>query len=126
VRRNLEEVATEAIGFYTGVLPMTVGVMSEQQLLLEQRRYFRQHEHGPLRAIEGVAEYVRREQRLGRISHGVSPEHVARLVLGAAFQHAFMVLFLGPDSDALGPDERFVKDTIRTLMEGLKPKEVAG
>jgi AcrR family transcriptional regulator len=122
VRRNLEEVATVAIAFYREIVPMTAGIMSEHHLLEEQRRYFKEKEHGPLRSIGSLSEYIRREQRLGRISNRVPPECVARLLLGAAFQHAFMLAFLGEDYEGAG-SERLVKDTIRTLAEGLKPRK---
>jgi AcrR family transcriptional regulator len=123
VRRNLEEVMSGAVGFYQGIIPMTAGVMSERKLMEEQRRFFREAKHGPLRAIHQVAEYVRREQRLGRISERVSPEHAARAALGAAFQHAFMLVLMGEDYEALGTSERFVPEMVRTLLEGLKPRK---
>jgi AcrR family transcriptional regulator len=123
VRRNLEEVLGAAVDFYRFILPLIVGVMSAQELLLEQRRHFKETQHGPLRSIRTLAEYIRREQSLGRLSNRVPADNLARLVLGTAFQYSFMVELMGEDDESLGTKERFVKDTIRTLGELLKPRD---
>ncbi|HEX8098919.1 MAG TPA: TetR/AcrR family transcriptional regulator [Actinomycetota bacterium] len=117
VRKNLELVATTAIGFYRGVLPITAGCLSERKLLEEQRRMFQKTNTGPARALGAVTAYLRREQRIGRISDRVSPEHLSRTLLGTCFLQAFSELVAGDDA-AMGSDEQFARETVRTLMEG--------
>jgi AcrR family transcriptional regulator len=121
VRRNLEEVAVAALLFYRGVLPLVAAAFSERKLREEQRRYFIESKSGPLRGLDLVATYIRREQRLSRISDRISAEHAARLLLGGCFAQASLLELLG-DEASLGSDQRFAADVVRNLMEGLSPK----
>jgi hypothetical protein len=72
--------------------------------------------------LNGVAEYVRREQRAGRVSSKVSAMHVSRALLGASFGEAFMEEVLGSDA-AIGTDEQFARDVVKVVMEGLAPRK---
>src|SRR5437867_4395423 len=85
VRKNLEAVALNALGFYRVIMPIVVGSMSDHELLEQQRLHFREREGGPLRAIRLVSSYLSNERQLGRISDRSSPEHLARVLLGACF-----------------------------------------
>src|SRR5207245_257587 len=95
VRRNLEEVTTSAIDFYYGVVPMVGGALAEHELLREHREYFHKHNTGPMKLIRHLSDYLRAEQRLGRVAERVSAEHAAQLILGASLAHAFLLRFLG-------------------------------
>jgi AcrR family transcriptional regulator len=121
VRRNLEAVSLAAVRFYRGVLPLVAAAFSERKLLEEQRRYFMETEQGPLRGHGLVATYIRREQRLGRVSERISAEHATRLLLGGCYAQASLLELMG-DEASLGTDERFAADLIRNLMEGLGPR----
>lgn len=118
VRRNLEELCIGALTFFRAILPIVSGVISDRDLLVQQRRHFAETHTGPRRAFGSVTTYVRREQRLGRISGRPSPEHVSNALLGACFAQAYLDVLLGDDG-GLGPDERFAKETVRTLLEPL-------
>jgi AcrR family transcriptional regulator len=122
VQKTFEEIVAAALRFYRGLIPLVAGTITEHKLLEEQRRHFEQTESGPLKVLNGVAEYVRREQRIGRISTRVSPSHASRALLGAAFGQAFMEEVLGP-AIALGTDEQFAKEVVRVLMEGMTPRK---
>jgi AcrR family transcriptional regulator len=122
VRGTLEEVAIAALGFYRGIMPMAAGAMAERGLLMEQRRHFQETKRGPMHAIGVLAGYVRKEQRLGRILDRLSAEHVARALLGTCFAQAFMMNLLGEEA-TLGTDEQFAREIVRSLMEGLQPKQ---
>lgn len=124
VRQNLEQVVAEALPFYRAVLPMAAGTLSEHKLLQKQRRFFEETRVGPIKPIELLADYVRREQLAGRVAPRTSPQHVARLILGACLAEAFLQEMHGPRV-ALGTDQRFARDLIRSLMEGLRPREEA-
>jgi AcrR family transcriptional regulator len=121
VRRNLEDVAVAAVRFYRGILPLVAAAFSERKLLEDQRRYFTETKHGPMRGLGLVTTYIRREQRLGRVSQRISPQHGARLLLGACYGHAALLELVG-EGASLGTDERFAADIVRNLMEGLEPK----
>lgn len=124
VRRNLEEVARTALGFYRVILPIVVGALGDRELLEEQRRHFEESKGGPMKAIGALSTYIRKEQRLGRVSDKVSAEHVTRLVLGACFSQAVLEQILG-DEAWLGTDERYAREIVRGLMEGVKPRTLS-
>ena len=117
VRKNLEAMAVNALGFYRVVIPIVVGALSDHVLLQLQRRHFEERQGGPLRVIRLVATYLRKEQKLGRVSDQASPEHATRLLLGACFSQALMEALIGEDA-RVGPDQQFARDVVRTLMAG--------
>src|SRR6266508_1551776 len=121
VRKNLEEVARTALGFYRAIVPMVIGAMAERELLEEQRRHFQETKGGPMRALGSVSTYIRNEQRLGRISEKVSPEHATRTLLGACFSEALLEELVGAEA-VLGSDEQYAREIVRSLMEGLKQR----
>jgi AcrR family transcriptional regulator len=121
VRENLEEVATQALAFHRGILPMIAGCVAQRDLLLAQRRWFLETRRGPLRHLEALTEYLKREQELGRISDTASAAHAARLLLGTSFAQAFLLELMG-ESAALGSDPQFAERIVSALLEGLEAK----
>ena len=86
--------------------------------------YFYETGTGPLKAIRSLAAYLKREQRLGRVSLRVSPDHTARVILGACFAESFLVEFLGPER--AGPsDEEFARAVVKSMKDALQPKKPA-
>jgi AcrR family transcriptional regulator len=122
VRKNLEAVAVNALGFYRVIVPIVAAAMSDHELLQQQRRHFQEREGGPLRAIGLVAAYVASERRLGRVSDRVSPEHFTRLLLGACFSQALIEALIG-DEARVGTDQQFARDIVRTLMDGAEARK---
>ena len=120
LRRNLEEVARAALDFYRNLMPMVGGLMSEHALLHEQRRYFHEHQTGPMKSFRLLTEYLAREQRLGRVSDRVSAAFSGRALLGACWTQAFMLELHGEDANA-GSDDRFAHDLVAALWRGLSP-----
>ena len=120
VQSHLEEVACNALAFYRAILPTIAGTLACRELRDAQRRHFEEVKGGPMRAVGAVSAYLRGEQRIGRISVGASAEHVTRLLLGACFGQAFLEELVGEDAE-LATDERFARDTVGSLMEGLRP-----
>jgi AcrR family transcriptional regulator len=120
VRRNLEEFATSAIDFYYGIVPMVGGALAEHDLLREQRDYFHRQDTGPMKIIRSLSEYLRREQREGRVAERVSVPHAAEMVIGSCFSHAFLLRFLG-EGTITEPNEHFVKELVKTALRGLEP-----
>jgi AcrR family transcriptional regulator len=123
VRRNLETMAVAALGFYRAALPMVAGAMSDRELMEQQRRHFEEKQGGPLKVVRAVASYLSNERRRGRISERASPEHVARLLLGACFSQAALEAMAGKDA-RVGSDEQFARDIVRMLMEGSEARRV--
>jgi AcrR family transcriptional regulator len=122
VRANLEDVARVALAFYDKTAPLAASLFSEPELLARHQAHLRAKDAGPHRAIALLADYVRAEQRAGRISQRADPEAAAALLVGSCFGRAFLRRFSG-DVHGSDADERFVKAAVRTLMNGLAPDE---
>src|SRR5439155_1746968 len=86
----------------------------------QQRLQFSETRTGPMKTFAEVEEYLRREQRNGRISPGASAPHVARLLLGACFGQAFFVEMLGTEGQR-EDDGQFARTIVRQVMCGLDP-----
>jgi len=123
VESNLARVAEEAVEFYRAIVPMVTGALSDRELLEAQRAHWKDTGAGPARALNSVREYVRREQRVGGIRPDVSPDAVARMVLGPCFAQAMLVELIG-EEDAGPADRRFARQVVRTLLRGIAPKAV--
>jgi AcrR family transcriptional regulator len=118
-REHLEGVTKAALVFYRAIMPMAAGAMAEHELLRQQRQQFSNSKTGPRKLISALAEYVRAEQRLGRLSDVVSAEFVARTLLGACWFHAYLEEYLGQETPARS-DTQFARETVRCLMERLE------
>jgi AcrR family transcriptional regulator len=90
VRDTLTELATVAISFYRDGFPMFASIFSDPAILNAHRDQLRAQNLGPHRANESLADYLRAEQRLGRIAPDADPEAIAGLLLGSCFQLAFI------------------------------------
>jgi AcrR family transcriptional regulator len=121
VRRNLQELAEQAIDFFSGILPLVVAALSDQELLAGLRTHWHDAGVGPARTRMQVAEYLRREQRLNRIDRTVSADHLAALLLGACFAQAMMTELVG--KEGTWSRDRFAGTIVRTLLTGAAPKE---
>ena len=120
VRRNLEEVATSAIDFYYGIVPMAGGALAEHEFLQEHRQFFHKENTGPMKFIRRLSDYLRAEQREGRVADRISAEHAAQLVLGACFARAFLLRVLG-EGTIDEPNDRFAREIVKTALRGLEP-----
>ncbi len=90
VRDTLTELAAVAIRFYRDGFPMFASIFSDPAILNAHRDQLRSQNLGPHRANDGLVEYLRAEQGLGRVSADADLESIAGLLLGACFQHAFI------------------------------------
>jgi AcrR family transcriptional regulator len=118
--RALAEFAAAAIAFYRRALPMAGGMLAEPSLLNGFREMLAPTGLGPHVPVDGLAAYLRKEQRLGRIGAEADPYAGAAALLGACFQRAFLQLF-----HDLGPDEPFAAALAQTLTGGLTPASSA-
>ena len=123
VKRNLQELADQALEFFSGILPLVVAALSDRELLEGLRAHWQDAGVGPARTQTQVAEYVRREQRLNRIDRAVSADHLTALLLGACFAQATMTELVG--KEGTWSRERFASTIVRTLLTGVAAKEPA-
>jgi AcrR family transcriptional regulator len=118
VRDNLLGVVRAAADFYTDSFPMFAATFSEPQLLARHREALAQRNIGPHRAVEGLAEYLGKEQALGRVAAQADPAAMAAMLLGACFQYAFLTHFGGRDpepTDMASFTESIVDSALRAL-----------
>ncbi len=115
VAGNLETVVYEAVLFYADFVPMAAALFAEPDILAKHQKRLHRDDLGPHKANVAVADYVRREQREGRVARAVNPEAAAALVLGSAFQRAFLRRYLGLPVEEKA-ERAFAKHVVRTLF----------
>ncbi|OLB82098.1 MAG: TetR family transcriptional regulator [Actinobacteria bacterium 13_2_20CM_2_71_6] len=118
VRDTLLELTRAATLFYHEGFPMTVSIFAEPHLLAAQRTAMGRRAAGPHRANEGVAGYLRAEQKLGRVAADVDPDAAAAMLLGACFQYAFLGHFADRTAEPATVDA-FATSIVDTLMRAL-------
>ena len=118
VRRNLEEVVRTALDFFRELMPMQSAMYANPSLLAAQRKAMKERGFGPHVVIGAIAEYVRREQKLGRVRRGVQPEVVGMLLMGGCYNYVFVRDFAGDDAPDVS-EEKFVEATTKTIMAAL-------
>ncbi|SFJ89328.1 TetR/AcrR family transcriptional regulator [Amycolatopsis sacchari] len=113
VRANLTKVAKAALDFYAESFPIAASVFSTRELLAAHRDAVHERSAGPHHPHDKLVEYLRTEQRLGRLPRSADLDAIAALLLGACFQQAFLSHFEdGPrDFDALA--KTLVKPLLR-------------
>ncbi|MFG2287194.1 TetR/AcrR family transcriptional regulator [Streptomyces sp. NPDC048595] len=124
---HLQEVALAAVRFYRRAFPMAASLFASPELLATHRRKLDElGTAGPQNASRQLADYLRAEQELGRVSSAVDPHAAATLLIGACFHRAFLDLFFGTEAPAgaLLPEteEEFAAQTARALLDGLTPR----
>jgi AcrR family transcriptional regulator len=117
VRDTLLDVATRAVSFYRQIIPMMSGVFAEPDLLARHQDALRRAGLGPHLANVALAAYLRAEQELGRLPGDASPDALAALLLGACFQRAFLIRFVG-EHVATEPPDQFAASIVATLPLG--------
>ena len=115
---TLEAIVQGAIRYYAEMIPLTLALFGDV-VLLERHRAWMQAEHtGPHKIFERVAAYLAVEQRIGRIDAARDPMSVAALLIGPAYQYAFLRHFVGgeplPTTEA-----QFVAGVVATLLAGI-------
>lgn len=95
----LTELAAVAITFYRDGFPMFASIFADPAILNAHRDQLRAQNLGPHRANDGLVDYLRAEQALGRVAADADLEAIAGLLLGACFQLAFIGHFADRRTD---------------------------
>lgn len=93
VRDRLCALAAAAIAFYLEGFPISVSIFAEPGLLAGHRAALAGRDAGPHRPLTALTDYLRAEQRRGRIGAEADCAAAAALLLGACFQYAFLCCF---------------------------------
>jgi AcrR family transcriptional regulator len=120
VRANLEDLARVALEFYQQSAPFAAQLFSRPELLVKYQEHMRSSGAGPHRARDLLADYLRAEQRAGRVASDANAEIAGSLLIAACMERAFVARWAGlGQTDA--EDAKFVKEMARFLMRGLAP-----
>lgn len=117
IEENVQEIARTAIRYYRKLVPLTVALFADMDLLAHFRLWLQEQQRGPLKIYERVARYVVAEQRLGRLNPEIEPFAFATLLIGTCYQYVFLQYFQGHDPFPL-PEEQFVANIVHTLLQG--------
>jgi AcrR family transcriptional regulator len=115
-RGNLSAVMRSALEFYQVTIPVNVAIFAEPQMLSQHRNWMQEHNVGPHRGVELLAEYIAKEQASGRLSAAASPIAAASMMLGSCYLRAYSKQFadVTPRSD-----NKFISDTIALIFGGM-------
>ncbi|RAY13783.1 hypothetical protein DPM19_19210 [Actinomadura craniellae] len=97
VRGNLTTAAQVTIDFYRSLFPAKLPVLASPAQLIRLRQVMRAGGFGPERGDEAIADYLRREQKLGRVGPDVDPLAVARLLTGGCLGYVYNMTLMGGD-----------------------------
>ncbi|WP_107656252.1 TetR/AcrR family transcriptional regulator [Nocardia suismassiliense] len=93
--QNLVDLLSALVEFQRSALPLMSVLLSDPALRAEYRRVSGERGTGPQVAVDRVADYLRAEQKLGRLRSGLDVGAAAVLLLGAAQNLALTELATG-------------------------------
>jgi AcrR family transcriptional regulator len=118
---NLRQVATAAHAFYDRTFPMAASLFAEPAMLAGHRAGLRRDGTGPQHPTDWLADYLRAEQRLGRVRPELDVRAAATLLLGGCLNLAFLGHFADPR-----PDQASTCAALAALVDTLLPALAAG
>jgi hypothetical protein len=123
VRTNLEMVVTAYLAFHQRIQAAICAVFAEPELLERHRRNLIEQGKGPQIAEGLLIDYLRGEQKAGRIDAGAAPEALSSMLLGACFYRVMIARFMG---EALQPTpEAFTRKLVDTVLRGARPRKAS-
>ena len=87
---NLLQALDGIFKFHQRVIPATAGLFAEPELLALYRNSLKGQGKGPHLSMRVLAEYIRSEQRLGRIESRADASRAASLMMPSSFFRAFV------------------------------------
>lgn len=109
---NLVQALDGIFKFHQRVIPATAGLFAEPELLGAYRTSLKRQGKGPHLSMRVLAEYIRSEQRLGRIDSHADANHAASLIMSSSFFRAFVEQFFGTPMEPAWRE--FAKELIAT------------
>src|SRR5712691_10288605 len=73
IEANLRDIVRTCIQYYRKLLPLTMALVADMDLLNHFRLWMKERRGGPMIIYEKVASYVAAEQRLGRLKPEIEP-----------------------------------------------------
>lgn len=113
---NLVRTLDGIFKFHQSVIPATAGLFAEPELLAAYRGSLKRQGKGPHLSMRVLAEYIRSEQRLGRIDSRTDANLAASLIMSSSFFRAFVEQFFGTPMQPTWRE--FSKELIATVAPG--------
>lgn len=110
VTDNLLPIARAGIDYYLEVQSAALPAFTSPSVTVRFREAVRDNGLGPMAEIVPLADYLRAEQRTGRVAASVDPEASARLLLAGCFRHAYNEMFVGPGPSRDSAAEEIVRE----------------
>jgi AcrR family transcriptional regulator len=120
VRERLVEVVDLAVRFYEGGLAIGSSMLGDPELVRRHREWMLSRGVGPQLANQMLADYLRAEQKAGRVAAGVDADAAAALLLGASYQRAFLLRLMG-EGPLSPPATEFAGGVVDAALRGLEP-----
>ena len=120
VRERLAEVVDIAVRFYEAGLSIGSSMLGDPQLVRRHREWMVSRGVGPHVANRMLADYLRAEQKAGRVAAGVDADAAAALLLGACYQRAFLLRLMG-EEPLSPPAAEFTPTVVDAALRGLDP-----
>lgn len=122
VAGNLESLATAVLDYEWEAVPLLGSLHTEPLLFKRLASRFHSENRGLHGARRAVSDYLREEQRLGRVDRHVDPDAAAMLLVGTLHDHLFTRQMFG-DHAGGAVDASVVPKLVKTLMRGIDPRE---
>ena len=113
----LASVVRQLIAFYLDMIPRVM-MLRHGGAFDPMKEFQGDPEAPPLRAIHAITEYLESERRAGRIEFR-DPEPAARMLMGAAMNHAFFRTSGIPGHDRM-EEEEYAEGVVQTLLDGIR------
>ncbi len=120
VRDRLVEVVDVGVRFYEAGLAIGSSMLGDPELVRRHREWMLSRGVGPQLANRMLADYLRAEQKAGRVAAAVDADGAAALLLGASYQRAFMVRLMG-EQPLSPPAADFAPSVVDAALRGLDP-----
>ena len=120
VRDRLIEVVDVGVRFYEAGLAIGSSMLGDPELVRRHREWMLSRGVGPQLANRMLADYLRAEQKAGRVAAAVDADAAAALLLGASYQRAFMVRLMG-EQPLSPPAADFAPSVVDAALRGLDP-----
>lgn len=121
VRENLERVAISAYDFHYRIAPMICSLLADQELLARVRDIMTKRCIGPAKAASMLADYLRAEQRIGRIGAGADVETTAEVLLAATWSRASFARFFAVGARR-AKAHAHMREAVHALIAGVAPE----
>lgn len=115
VAENLIEVGSQAVAFYSEGFPIAASVFADPRLLAQHRERIAQLGAGPQQVNATLSAYLRAEQDRGRLPVSLDPQAAADLLIGACFQHGFLVSY-SDQAESEKQQRTFAARIVTTLL----------